>query len=140
MFNRRCTKDPDLHWEGEHSVTRHKLVVKPRADRGYLCSLYEQERQILQVRPNLFADMKTVVQFMVAIAKEYAADRFSRSALKRVRDEKLASMGVALARAVLRKPAAKRTAPSVMGICLLKPSGLGFGLWALGFRVLVWRV
>eukprot|EP00972_Heterocapsa_arctica_P027402 4029007-Heterocapsa_arctica.AAC.1 len=41
-------------WTGTHCDTKHKVTIHQRVDRFLLLSMYEQQRQILQVRMNLF--------------------------------------------------------------------------------------
>jgi len=37
-----------------HPITKHRILVKPRADRWPLVAMYEQQRQVLQVRCDVF--------------------------------------------------------------------------------------
>ena len=34
------------HWSGMHTITKHKLAVRPRKDRKLLASLFEQQKQV----------------------------------------------------------------------------------------------
>ena len=45
---------PGVLYENEHTQTHHKISIKQRVDRSLLMSVYEQNRQILQVKMNLF--------------------------------------------------------------------------------------
>jgi hypothetical protein len=50
----------DILWEGENCDSHHRLVVKQRADRELLISLFEQSRQILQMRVDRFDEKPPV--------------------------------------------------------------------------------
>ena len=45
-------------WAGETHDTHHALQIEQRVDRPLLMSLYEQSRQMLQSRQNIFGEVK----------------------------------------------------------------------------------
>ena len=46
----------DVLWEAEHEITHHKIWMAQRVDRRLLLSVYEQSRQICQVRLDVFGE------------------------------------------------------------------------------------
>jgi hypothetical protein len=100
-------KHQDLY-ETEHKGTKHKISIKQRPDRAFiLMSIYEQGRQVLQVRQCLFGeagsevmpiDHPTVVEtlkFMVPLADMYAQGDLTVPGLKEERDKRLRDQGIA---------------------------------------------
>ena len=97
----------NLEWEGE-TIGKNKLTLAQRVDRQLLLSLYEQSRQILMVKLNLWGAieneherlpqtsdiLKKGVDFMTDIATKYAAGEILRADLKKYRDENLLATGV----------------------------------------------
>ena len=77
--------------------------MRQRADRTLLVSLYEQKKQILQVKAEFFGDTNgaknmlppshpaivAAATFMTSIANAYAADRIKKHELKVDRDQRL---------------------------------------------------
>ena len=49
-------RDPPL-WQGRHSKSHNLLQISQRPDRNLLCSLFEQTKQVLQVRMSLFGPL-----------------------------------------------------------------------------------
>ena len=45
-------------WSGETHDTRHALKIEQRVGRSLLMSLYDQSRQVLQVRQDTFGEVK----------------------------------------------------------------------------------
>ena len=91
-------------WSGEHKTTHHTLLVKPRCDRGLLMSLYEQDRQVLQVHVDRFAKQdeeeegpearKRAGEFMSKIAIDYSEGKCEREQFAKLRDEELKKLGI----------------------------------------------
>jgi hypothetical protein len=91
-------------WCGEHSATHHKLVVRPRKDRKFLMSLFEQAKQICQVTVQIFAQPGEETEgsaaedraaaFMKQIAIDYAADKIPAEKLHQEKDSRLKAAGL----------------------------------------------
>ena len=95
----RCTnavQSPGDIWEGTKIDTKHKIVVKQRTDRQLLVCIYEQSRQILQVRADYFAplDAQTMLEnnhpavcgaaeVLVPIAQAYCSLEIAKLDLRR---------------------------------------------------------
>jgi hypothetical protein len=107
-------------WCDEHSISHNKLTLSQRVDRSLLLSLWEQSRQILQVRLDAFGPIGSQKQqleesdpillkaldFMKGIAVDYKTGKLQRSDLKKARDEalkKLLGDGVGKRRRVSKK-------------------------------------
>ena len=87
-----------------HIVTNHTIYVKQRIDRHLLVSIYEQNKQILQIRTDTFgniADQKTAlppdndvlkeaIAFMSEIAADFADDKIEKCNLPEERKKRLA--------------------------------------------------
>ena len=94
-----------LAWEGVHKATQHKISVAQRVDRSLLLSVYEQDRQILMLKMNLFAPIENehaqvppdhpaaigAYKFLIPIAKRFANDEIAKTQLKEERDKALAA-------------------------------------------------
>ena len=109
-------------WEGERANTHHKLVLAQRVDRQLLVSLYEQQRQVLQLRadrwgplpgrqpcivPDTDETLRKVVEFALPLVQAYAAGSLATVAdLKAARDEKMKAEGVCAKTLVIKRPAA----------------------------------
>ena len=52
-------KAQNFIWATEHIRSKHEISVKFRPDRAPLCALYEQGKQVLQVRLDTFGDIKS---------------------------------------------------------------------------------
>jgi hypothetical protein len=79
-------------------------------------SVYEQQRQVLQVRVDAFTGpdpMKAVLDFMVGLARRFATGELSMDDMKRLRDEHI-KPGKGAVRAVRRRPAAATTDEQVL--------------------------
>ena len=70
-------------WVGEHCQSHNKLRVCKRADRVPLVVLYEQKRQVLQMREDSGGKGNTddVVLAMIKIAKLYSEDAITKTEL-----------------------------------------------------------
>ena len=111
-------KEDGTLWEGTHSTTHHRLRIAPRADRDEhgLVSLYEQQRQVLQVmvkwfmksgEDGLYGATEAVAEaaiFLQKIARRYANNDFDTDQLIPIRDAALTDAGID------RKPIKKRPA------------------------------
>ena len=85
-------------------MTNHTIYVKQRIDRHLLVSIYEQNKQILQIRTDTFgniADQKTAlppdddvlkeaIAFMSEIAADFADDKIEKCNLPEERKKRLA--------------------------------------------------
>jgi len=98
--SRRSTQSSEPIFEGQHSVTNNKLVIAQRADRHLLLSLYEQSKQIMQVRvdrcgklpgsqpcnvPLETPALQTCIVFMTQAAQDYASDKVTLAQLKELK-------------------------------------------------------
>ena len=97
-------------WDREHKVTHHRIWAAQRVDRVLLVSSYEQGKQILQIRAELFGnlpepqpapvapDHATIVkamEFMGPLLEAYCDDTLKdKHELKKAKDEKLKTMGL----------------------------------------------
>ena len=92
---RRLRAAVPCFFRGIHKDTHHEIVVKTRADRCLLVSMYEQGRQVLQVNPKEFGDpeleatVNEAGRSLSAIAKQFADAKLSREHLKSKRNELL---------------------------------------------------
>jgi hypothetical protein len=99
---RRSTQSNEAIFEGQHSVTKNKLVVAQRADRHLLLSLYEQSKQICQIRvdrggtlpgtqpstvPLETPALQTCIVFMTKVAQDYASDKITLPQIKELKQE-----------------------------------------------------
>ena len=99
---RRSTQSHEAIFEGQHSVTKNKLVVAQRADRQLLLSLYEQTKQICQIRvdrcgtlpgtqpstvPLETPALQTCIVFMKKVAQDYASDKINLQQIKELKRE-----------------------------------------------------
>ena len=97
-------------WEAEHKIAHHRIWTAQRVDRTLLLSVYEQARQICQVRLDLFGDLPQpqpapipddhpaipkAMQFMEPLLKRFIADDIKDAQeLKQARDVQLKAMGL----------------------------------------------
>ena len=99
---RRSTQSNEAIFEGQHSVTKNKLVVNQRADRQLLLSLYEQSKQICQIRvdrcgtlpgnqpatvPLETPALQTCIVFMTKVAQDYASDKITLQQIKELKQD-----------------------------------------------------
>ena len=89
-----------MRWSQIHEGTDHTIVVAPRKDRMLLMSMYEQSKQILQIRVDEWGDeseesINHARDLMIKIAKKYLADEIEPSDLKDVRDIELKKVRLA---------------------------------------------
>ena len=97
---RRSTVNSEPIFESQHSVTKNKLVVAQRADRQLLLSLFEQSKQIMQIRvdrcgtlpgnqpcnvPLETPALQTCIAFMTQVAQDYASDKVTLLQLKELK-------------------------------------------------------
>ena len=100
------------YWEGQHRSSKNRLYVSNRADRHLLMSLYEQSRQIAQIRVDRFGDeneqnIKKACDMMTKLGKMYAEEQVSRAGLHTKRDELAVEFGAGPVKRVAKKPACK---------------------------------
>ena len=110
-------------WEGVHSQTNHKITVAQRVDRQLLVSVYEQSRQILQVKatafgpiedehkqqPNENSTIQAALKFLEPIVINYCAGTLEKDEMKKERDRLLAELARTRPRSkkgVYKRPAA----------------------------------
>ena len=107
MLKSSKTNVNSCEWEGE-TKGKNKLTICQRVDRNLLLSLYEQSKQVLMVKLNLWGKIENeherlpqtseilvkAVDFMKHIAAKFAKGDILRADLKKYRDEHLVSLGV----------------------------------------------
>jgi len=112
----RSSRQGEL-WSGQHAETHHELYLKQRVDRALILVLFEQQRQVLMVRVDVFGGVASqraplasgdptlvaAVQFMGEIGEKYAKGLVTRSCLIELRNTMLRERGLG---AKLRRPAA----------------------------------
>ena len=111
---------------GQHIETKHKVTVQQRVDRILLLLLCEQQRQVLQIRMNIFGEIKNekeqlpikdpvlmkAMEVMVPLAKKFVNNELRRTELKAARDEALRSLPLPGPKpAVAKRPAASHHDP-----------------------------
>ena len=74
-----------VHWSGETRL-QEALILKDRADKHPLISLYENGQQILQAREGALPSKDEVVAVMREVSIMYAAGKVDKLALKTERD------------------------------------------------------
>ena len=126
---RRSTQSSETIFEGQHSVTKNKLVIAQRADRQLLLSLYEQSKQICQVRvdrcgplpgtqpctvPLETPALQTCIVFMKKVAQDYASDTITLPQIKELKHgfEQQHPMPNAAAKRAASTPASMGTEPA----------------------------
>jgi hypothetical protein len=107
-------------WASTHAVTKHKISIQQRVDRNLLLSLFEQTRQILQIRIDLFGPIedqrsqlpkdsdfvKKSLSFMQPIAEKYCRGDLCKDDLKNARDVAIKELGlVSIKKAAMKRPA-----------------------------------
>ena len=96
----------EVHFESEHKDTHHRVTVKDRTDRQPLISMYEQQRQVLQVSVNSFGSHRQAAAFMVGIAKQYCNGEVDKAMLKELRDRTIPKKaGVSRRSSTAKRPA-----------------------------------
>jgi hypothetical protein len=109
-------------WHGTKTDTHHLLSLQQRPDRVLLLSLYEQQRQVAQVKIGLFGSLpdpqpatvpkdcealQAAVKFMVPIAMKYESCQFADTeALKAHVHDELKKIGLSARKCVAKRPAA----------------------------------
>ena len=88
-------------WSGTVASTQHKVTLQQRVDRALLLSMYEQSRQVLQIRLDKFVTienqhvqvqpsdpiLKAALAIMIPIAEKFVAGTLQKCDLKQARDE-----------------------------------------------------
>ena len=96
----------EVLWSGTHKATKHDLCVRQRADRSLLVVLYEQSRQILQVKAadfGEFDDKGTVVDnshpsvvaavaFLTPLVEDYAEGKIADAAALKENKNKMMAL------------------------------------------------
>ena len=117
------SKKRDVLCEFEHVVTHNKIWMSLRLDRSILMVIWEQSKQILQIRLEMFgvvpsdgsippledAAVVKAKYFMLPLAEAYANNQItSKAALIQARDEKILRLALALPKHVMtrKRPAA----------------------------------
>ena len=89
--------------EGTHIVTKNKISVRLRGDRGTLISMYVQGNQKCSVGVWCFSDSgkdetkeaeKRAVDFIVNIAKDFSMDKIEVDELYPTRNERLKALNI----------------------------------------------
>ena len=114
-------------FEGTHKTTQHKIKVAKRSDRQPLVSIYEQQKQILQVAISWFegetdeAREEAAIVFMVDLATQYCQALVTKEELKTKRDQGVHDLKLQKTKSpgVLKRPAAnilKRPATEAINV------------------------
>ena len=104
----RNPKESNVLWTGTHAETNHTITVAQRVDRALLLSVYEQARQVLMVRQNLFGPvpdehqqsplddptLQKALAFTKKIAASYANGEVAVAGLKDYRDAGFRRLGI----------------------------------------------
>jgi hypothetical protein len=112
--------EPSCAWQGEHHVTHNKVSLCQRVDRSLLLSIYEQTRQIEQIRVSAFgpllgeqscvvadddATLKLAYDFLQPLALRYCnGDIADVQALKQEKKRLLSTMTLLPPIEAARKP------------------------------------
>ena len=99
--------------EGEHRTTKNRIVVQHKVDRKLLVIMFDQTRQILQVRADKFGTVPTddadvqqalphsdavmlaAIEFFKPIFKDYIEDKLKgKRDLYKARDARLLELGL----------------------------------------------
>jgi hypothetical protein len=119
LVNRGSSYSGEL-WASTHVETKHKISMQQRVDRNLLLSLFEQTRQILQIRLDLFGHIedqrkqlpkdselvKKGLSLMQPIAEKYCRGDICKDNLKKARDVVIKELGLVSAKtAAMKKPA-----------------------------------
>jgi len=115
----RSSRDKNLVWLGEHSVSHNKISVMFKRDHHFLCIIRDQSSMRCMVRVDTFGkdvDAEDVRQraadLMMSIAKDYADDKIAVDKLYEERDKRLRNMSIEVTSrksspvAALKRPAA----------------------------------
>ena len=115
-------------FEGTHETTQHKVKVAKRSDRQPLVSIYEQQKQNLQVAISWFegetdeAREAAAIVFMVDLATQYCQALVTKEELKTKRDQGVHDLKLQKKKkspGVLKRPAAnilKRPATEAINV------------------------
>jgi hypothetical protein len=112
----------DVLWSQSHVDTKHLIYMQQRIDRQLLLSLYEQTRQRLQIRVDVFgpvaeqgrhlprddAVLAKALAFMVPIAEKFASGQVEHKDLINLRNEMLKALAPAIT--PKKRPAAAEVA------------------------------
>ena len=104
----RNPKESNVLWTGTHAETNHTITVAQRVDRALLLSVYEQARQVLMVRQNLFGPvpdehqqsplddptLQKALALTKKIAASYANGEVAVAGLKDYRDAGFRRLGI----------------------------------------------
>ena len=107
-------------WSATHCVTKHKVTIRQRVDRGLLLSIYEQQRQIVQVKMTMFgpvaneheqlpkgdSTLTAAMQVMTVLADKFVKDELKKGELKEARDAALKGLDLKAKRPTMKRPAA----------------------------------
>jgi hypothetical protein len=113
----------DVLWCAEHTDTKHAIYMQQRIDRQLLLSLYEQTRQRLQIRVDLFGEVSEqnrhlpkddevlgrALAFMVPIAEQFASGQVRHGDLITLRNDMLKARG-SVDISPMKRPAAAEVA------------------------------
>jgi hypothetical protein len=113
----------EVLWSAEHTDTKHAIYMQQRIDRQLLLSLYEQTRQRLQIRVDLFGEVSEqnrhlpkddevlgrALAFMVPIAEQFASGQVRHGDLITLRNDMLKARG-SVDISPMKRPAAAEVA------------------------------
>jgi hypothetical protein len=110
-------------WSASHISTHNALTISQRPDRSLLLSLYEQSKQVLQVRVGIFGPLpdpqpavvprsdetlQKALAFLRPLAERYSKGEVDTDALIAIRDDELSKLGLkktSSAKAPRKRPA-----------------------------------
>ena len=105
-------------WVATQKETKHKLTIKQRVDRCLLLSLFEQQRQILQLRMNLLGPvddenrqlpkghptLEKALAIMVPLGTKFANSKMSKAELKLARDAEIKKVATTIVETSFKRP------------------------------------
>ena len=116
MMKDTSNDDDRFRWTGVLAEAAHHITVRFRQGRSLLACIFEQSKQILQVRADEFRDLVSdeeatkarAYMFMKTIAEEYIDGIIKKDDLKQVRDERINAVRLEK-KSVQKKPARRVT-------------------------------
>ena len=114
-LRRSVSREPPL-WQGCKVVDGHEVTIDQRTDRFLLCCIWEQGRQVLQIRAELWGDLpspqpsvvekshptiRACLAFLTPLAEKFCDGSIADAVnLKHARDVAMKSIGLSAARSV----------------------------------------
>jgi len=115
---------PQVFLETTHARSHNRVVVKERRDRQLLVSLFEQQRQLLQVRADACGGLEQAGAYMSAIGRLYASDSVKREDLAQWKRDHPPSTEAAPSSSIPRKRPAAAPSPRLR-MCSKRPAASG---------------